>query len=90
MSEMSIGDVMETDRVAFLWEKFTEEPVGAVQQIIHIWEQIVFWEQLTPLLSPDEAALTHAMDVDLRAEGMIEPLYKEITIYTDWVTEDED
>lgn len=54
----------------FMWEKFVDEPRGAVEQVIIFVEQIAFWEALVEGgLDIDNAIHVHTMDVDLRIDG---------------------
>ena len=55
-----------TDRLIFLWEKFIDEDMGAVEQIIAFIEQIAFHEILDPLIGLDNAVHVQTADVDLR------------------------
>ena len=75
---------MEEERLPFLWELFVDEKVGAVEQIIHFTEQVIFIENLTGFLDSEDALSIYIMDVELRVpkdeiwKGRYDPITIEI------------
>jgi len=57
---------METNRLEFLWENFTTERRGSVEQVIHFIEQQGFLVPLRSFLTDKEIGDVHTADVDLR------------------------
>jgi len=65
--DLDVTDVdISQNLLSFVWEKFVDEPTGAIEQIIIFIEQFVFLETLELEIGIDNAVWVASMDVDLR------------------------